>query len=341
MRRETFALALTLTILLLAVGTYAQEKATPAEPAAPNVASGLPQKIRIGEKEQSAALVRMVQPEYPAAARQAKVTGEVVLHCVVGKDGAVHTIEYVSGPQILMQPAVDAVRQWRYRPMRVNRQPLEVDTTITVVFALDNSGNLKPQPYSPYSHAGPDAGDVDPASNVQTVDPQFKADILHLFDVMHLRSRTSEMSHTMFQSLRPAVVASLPPTPNRERIADSYEQRLAALLASQEFIDREAALYAKYLSDDDVKALSDFYQTSAGQHFNDATAQLTAASSQAGEEMVAENLPSILRGLCADFPELQGAAPFCPKQTPAKKSRLVQPHKTPAVELSVKSSRVD
>ena len=90
------------------------------------------------------------------------------------------------------------------------------------------------------------------------------------------------MSHTLFQSLRPAVVASLPPTPNREKIADSYEQRLAALLASREFIDREAALYAKYLSDEDVKALSDFYQTSAGQHFNDATAQLTNGLPQAG-----------------------------------------------------------
>ena len=341
MRRKIFAIALTLTILLFAIGTYPQEENTPPETTAPNSPSPLPQRIRVGEKVQSSAIVHMVQPEYPASARQAHATGEVVLHCMVGKDGAVHTLEYVSGPRVLMQPAVDAVRQWRYRPMRVNRQPLEVDTTITVVFALDDSGNLKPQPYSPYSHAGPDAGDVDPGTGTQTIDPQFKADILHLFDVMHLRSRTSEMSHTMFQSLRPAVVASLPPTPNREKIADSYEQRLAALLASQEFIDREAALYAKYLSDDDVKALSAFYQTSAGQHFNDATAQLTAASSQAGQEMVAENLPSILMGLCADFPELQGSAPFCPKQTPPKKSHLVQPHKLPAIELSAKLSRGD
>lgn len=335
MRRKTFAIGLTLSILLLAIGTYPQEKNTPPETAAPNSPLPLPQRIRVGEKVQSAAILHMVQPEYPAAAREAHVTGEVVLHCTIGKDGAVHTLEYVSGPRILLASAIDAVHQWRYRPVRVNRQAIEVDTTITVVFALDDSGNLKPQPYSPYSHAGPDADDVDPTADAQTIDPQFKADILHLFDVMHLRSRTSEMSHTMFQSLRPAVVASLPPTPNRERIADSYEQRLAALLASQEFIDREAALYAKYLSDDDVRALSDFYQTSAGQHFNDATAQLTAASSQAGQEMVAENLPSILRGLCADYPELQGEAPFCPKQTPPKKSRLVQPRKLPAAELSV------
>jgi TonB family protein len=337
MRREAFAIGLTLSILLFAIGTYPQEENTPPETAAPNSLSPLPQRIRVGEKEQSAAIVRMVQPEYPAAAREAHVTGEVVLHCTVGKDGAVHTLEYVSGPRILKAAAIDAARQWRYRPMRVNRQALEVDTTVAVVFALDNSGNLKPQPYSPFSHAGTDAGDSDPSADVQTIDPQFKADILHLFDVMHLRSRTSEMSHTLFQSLRPAVVASLPPTPNRERIADSYEQRLSALLASQEFIDREAALYAKYLSDDDVKALSDFYQTSAGQHFNDATAQLTAASSQAGQEMVAESLPSILSSLCADFPELQGAAPFCPRQTSPKKSRLVQPRKSPAIEFSAKS----
>lgn len=341
MRRKTFSIGLTLVILLFAIGTYPQEENTPPETAAPNSDSPLPQRIRVGEKMESASIVRIVQPEYPAAAREAHVTGEVVLHCTVGKDGAVHTLEYVSGPRILIAAAIDAARQWRYRPLLVNRQPLEVDTTITVVFALDDSGNLKPQPYSPYSHVSPDAEDVDPAADAQTIDPQFKADILHLFDVMHLRSRTSEMSHTMFQSLRPAVVASLPPTPNRERIADSYEQRLAALLASTEFIDREAALYAKYLSDDDVKALSDFYQTSAGQHFNDATAQLTAASSQAGQEMVAENLPSILRGLCADYPELQGEAPFCPKQTPPKKSLLIQPRTAPGAQLSAQFSRGD
>lgn len=341
MRRKTFAIGLALSILFFAIGTYPQEENTPPETAAPNSDSPLPQRIRVGEKMESASIVRIVQPEYPAAAREAHVTGEVVLHCTVGKDGAVHTLEYVSGPRILIAAAIDAARQWRYRPLRVNRQPLEVDTTITVVFALDDSGNLKPQPYSPYSHVSPDAEDVDPAADAQTIDPQFKADILHLFDVMHLRSRTSEMSHTMFQSLRPAVVASLPPTPNRERIADSYEQRLAALLASTEFIDREAALYAKYLSDDDVKALSDFYQTSAGQHFNDATAQLTAASSQAGQEMVAENLPSILRGLCADYPELQGEAPFCPKQTPPKKSLLIQPRTAPGAQLSAQFSQGD
>ncbi|HEY6443110.1 MAG TPA: energy transducer TonB, partial [Candidatus Acidoferrales bacterium] len=200
MRRETFAIGLTLSLLLFAIGTYPQEENTPPETAAPNSPSPLPQRIRVGEKEQSAAIIRMVQPEYPAAAREAHVTGEVVLHCTVGKDGAVHTLEYVSGPRILLAAAIDAARQWRYRPLRVNRQPLEVDTTITVVFALDGSGNLKPQPYSPYSHAGPDADDVDPAADAKTIDPQFKADILHLFDVMHLRSRTSEMSHTMFQS---------------------------------------------------------------------------------------------------------------------------------------------
>jgi TonB family protein len=341
MRREIFAIGLTLSILLFAIGTYPQEGNTPPDTGAPNSPSPLPQRIRVGEKVESAALVRIIQPEYPASAREAHATGEVVLHCTVGKDGAVHSLEYVSGPHILLASAVDAVRQWRYRPMRLNHQPLEVDTTITVVFAVDDSGNLKPQPYSPYSHASPDAGDLDPSADAQTIDPQFKADILHLFDVMHLRSRTSEMSHTLFQSLRPAVVASLPPTPNRERIADSYEQRLSALLGSQEFIDREAALYTKYLSDDDVKALSDFYQTSAGQHFNDATAQLTAASSQAGQEMVAESLPSILRSLCADFPELQGAAPFCPAQTPPKKSLLLQPRKLPAAQLSATSSRGD
>ena len=93
MRLETFATGLTLSILLFAIGTYPPQESTRPETAAPDSPSPLPQRIRVGEKVESTSIVRIVQPEYPAAARDAHVTGEVVLHCTVGKDGAVHALE--------------------------------------------------------------------------------------------------------------------------------------------------------------------------------------------------------------------------------------------------------
>jgi protein TonB len=60
----------------------------------------------------------------------------VVLHAVIAKDGSVEDLQYVSGPPLLMKSAMDAVRQWRYQPTQLNGDPVEVDTTISVVFTL-------------------------------------------------------------------------------------------------------------------------------------------------------------------------------------------------------------
>jgi TonB family protein len=88
----------------------------------------------------------MVQPEYPEDARQKPISGTVVLHVVVAADGTVKKVEHVSGPHELMDSSIAAVKQWRYRPTLLNQQPVEVDSTINILFALDKKGNLKPQP---------------------------------------------------------------------------------------------------------------------------------------------------------------------------------------------------
>ena len=64
------------------------------------------------------------------------VTGSVVLHAIIGKDGTVSQLEVVSGHPLLVQSALDAVKQWRYQPEVLNGDPVEVDTTITVTFQL-------------------------------------------------------------------------------------------------------------------------------------------------------------------------------------------------------------
>jgi len=60
----------------------------------------------------------------------------VVLHAIIAKDGTIQQLEYVSGPPLLMRAAMDAVREWRYKPTLLNGDAVEVDTTIQVVFTL-------------------------------------------------------------------------------------------------------------------------------------------------------------------------------------------------------------
>ncbi|MGC1684007.1 MAG: energy transducer TonB, partial [Candidatus Acidiferrales bacterium] len=94
------------------------------------------QRIRVGGNVQSAKMIRQVQPVYPQIAKTAHVQGTVLLHAIISKDGSVQELQYVSGPPLLMKAAMDAVREWRYQPTLLNGEPVEVETTVSVIFTL-------------------------------------------------------------------------------------------------------------------------------------------------------------------------------------------------------------
>ncbi len=75
-------------------------------------------------------------PPYPAIARAAGVQGMVVLQAMISKDGSIENLRVVSGPMMLQQAALDTVKTWRYRPYLLNNLPVEVDTTVNVVFTM-------------------------------------------------------------------------------------------------------------------------------------------------------------------------------------------------------------
>lgn len=84
----------------------------------------------------AAVLIKKVAPEYPKKAKKAHVEGAVRLHAVIAKDGTVQNIEVISGDPLLVDAALKAVRQWRYQPTQIKGKPVEIDTTIDVMFAL-------------------------------------------------------------------------------------------------------------------------------------------------------------------------------------------------------------
>jgi protein TonB len=85
-----------------------------------------------------------VQPVYPSEALKERIAGTVRLHVLVAKDGTIEQIEVISGHPLLLQAALDAVRQWTYQPTLLNGEPVEVDTTIDVGFSLSKSPVTNP-----------------------------------------------------------------------------------------------------------------------------------------------------------------------------------------------------
>jgi len=92
--------------------------------------------LHVGGNLQAARIIKKVPPVYPEIARANGVSGTVRLHVIIGRDGAIKQLEIVYGDPMLQQAAVDAVRQWQYQPTLLNGEPVEIDTTIDVIFSL-------------------------------------------------------------------------------------------------------------------------------------------------------------------------------------------------------------
>jgi TonB family protein len=106
--------------------TSAAANQPPSKTAPLTVAPGIMAGNRIGGDN----------PTYPAAAKKDKVQGKVVLNAIIDKDGNIEKLTVVSGPKELRKSATDAVRTWKYKPFLLNGNPVEVQTTINVIYTL-------------------------------------------------------------------------------------------------------------------------------------------------------------------------------------------------------------
>jgi periplasmic protein TonB len=109
--------------------------ATPPPPPPPPKAEA-PKRIRVGGQVQQAMLVSQPRPLYPPLAKQARIQGVVRLEAVISKTGTIDQLKVITGHPLLVQAALDAVKQWRYKPTFLNNEPVEVATTIDVNFTL-------------------------------------------------------------------------------------------------------------------------------------------------------------------------------------------------------------
>jgi periplasmic protein TonB len=92
--------------------------------------------MKVSEGVEQAQLISRIDPRYPILAVQTRKEGTVVLHAIISRDGSITALDVISGHPLLVKAAVDAVRQWRYLPTLLHGEPVEVETTITVIFRL-------------------------------------------------------------------------------------------------------------------------------------------------------------------------------------------------------------
>jgi protein TonB len=112
----------------------APPKPPPAPPAPPKPTG----PAKIGGNVVAANLINPVKPIYPPLAKMARQQGTVKFEAMISKEGTIEDLKLISGPPLLVQAAMDAVKQWRYKPTILNGEPTEVQTTIDVNFSLSN-----------------------------------------------------------------------------------------------------------------------------------------------------------------------------------------------------------
>jgi TonB family protein len=291
MSLRTINLVAALALLLAVVSTCPAQNA----PSAAEPSPARPSRIRISAEVAQAQLISQVAPVYPTSAKEAKISGTVTLHVVIGKAGAVQQVEFVSGPQIFLASAMDAVKQWRYKPTLLNSQPVEVDTTVVVVFDLSKAASTN----------GPVTSEID---------PQFRADVAKLFELTIYRQSSERDAMPEFVSMLVHTAPSFDAVPNKEALLDAYRKKLLSVLESPELNDRISEVYAKYLSDDDVKSLILFFESPAGQHFRAAELNLDSGVAQEAIELAHEQIPDVNKEFCSEHPELEGKMLICPSR---------------------------
>jgi periplasmic protein TonB len=133
LKRVAFFLSVVCTPGLMAKQDPSSLEASKTSQAASTAEVTPPHRIHVKEEVEKPKLIHAVSPRYPPFLGK-RVDGTVVLHVLIGKDGAVKSAKYVSGPETCGLYAVKAVLQWRYMPTLMNGVPVEVDTTLSVVF---------------------------------------------------------------------------------------------------------------------------------------------------------------------------------------------------------------
>src|SRR5579859_6015024 len=101
------------------------------------VAAEMPKRVRVSTGVSLGLLQKRVEPLYPMIALRSRIQGTVQLHAVISKEGRIENLQLIEGHPMLVEAAINAVRQWQYKPYMLSGEPVEVETTVSVNFHID------------------------------------------------------------------------------------------------------------------------------------------------------------------------------------------------------------
>jgi protein TonB len=133
MRLEAYLLA-TLLALGSAIAPAQIMSGSGSNDQAPGIMHAPPGPARVSSGVIATLLLHKVDPIYPDEAKARGVSGAVVLHAIIDQQGKIDKLSVISGPEVLREAALTAVRQWTYKPYQLNGRPVAVETTVTVNF---------------------------------------------------------------------------------------------------------------------------------------------------------------------------------------------------------------
>jgi protein TonB len=134
-QKSLFTMLAALALSGLALG-QTQDQASPTQPPSTQAQTDSPEYVRVEVGATRGMLIKKVPPKYPKKARKNHIEGTVVLHAKISKEGEIADLSVISGDPMLTQAALDAVKQWKYRPYLLEDKPVAVETEIRVNFQL-------------------------------------------------------------------------------------------------------------------------------------------------------------------------------------------------------------
>lgn len=163
------------------------------------------------------------------------------------------------------------------------------------------------QPKSNQEPAAPRGGSQTSVASQIKIDPSKEADIRKLMDVAGVKSLVTQSMATMEKNIRPLMTNSLPPGEYRARLVDLYFEKFHSKFDPQEILDMVVPIYDKYLSDEEIKRLIEFYQTPPGKKALTVLPKILAESQEAGTEWGQTFGREVMREVLSEHPDLAEA----------------------------------
>jgi TonB family protein len=271
-------------------------------------------RIKQGGNVTAAVIVTRVEPNYPEEARRRRIEGRVVVHAIIGIDGAVKDLEVISGPQELTQSALDAVRQWRYKPTLLNGQPVEVDTTIAVEYVLPRVSDGPATPSADKTPAPaltriPSMAEATAQREKEreaqaAVDPEMAADVRRLLELTGGIRITSMIFNSFMPTVKEQLLRDLPASEDRDKIVDTFIRKMEERVSSSELVDIVIPIFAKHFTREDIKNSLAFYDSPTGKRLiQDTPAYVQDVQTAASKHWMNIVMPELLKEMADEFPK--------------------------------------